>query len=647
MRYQGFRDALADHGLSERPELVSEPPEYWLPESAAEAVTRMIDAGTVPDGIVGANDGFAVAALSALSETGLQVPEDVSVVGFDDFTNIRNHNLGFDAGGPETGAVHRAVNLTAGSPSLTTVHSPFREMGRRAVQTVLAMIRGDPVPAVVSVPTELVVRRLCGCLPTAAQPDGQELAQTLTMSDGLPADWPDRLSSAFVGEMRGQEPHAFLGLLDRTLQTSLRAGEDVENWWRVLYMLRNEIARPATPEERARAEDLVLHAQLLINETTTRYARYARVLTEKRSQIVREVGQRLITASDVDELASTLAEELPKVGIPGCYLAAYEPSKERSRLLLAHENGTTREGLPEVFDSVLLVPDNRLHRSSPYSMVVLSLSFRAQKLGFVLLELGPAIGWIYASLQESISSALHRAFLVERESAALAAVEEAHRREERHRLAGELHDSVSQALFSMTLQTRAIELAVERGGGDTSGRVARGLRELRGLTQGALAEMRSLIFQLRPAALHEEGLVSAMRRQAAAVASRESFGVFIEAPEERLPLSDQAEQELFRIAQEALHNCVKHARPDRVDIRFRTLDDQPRTLVMEIVDDGVGFDPDVTRPGHVGLDTMRERTERLSGELSIESIRGGLTTVRVGCGYSMTSSGSNRHGSGT
>src|SRR6266508_3314917 len=216
-------------------------------------------------------------------------------------------------------------------------------------------------------------------------------------------------------------------------------------------------------------------------------------------------------------------------------------------------------------------------------MVATPLYFKDQQLGFVLFELGPRIGWIYAALQEQISTALNRAFLVERERMALAALADAHRREERQRLASELHDSVSQALFSMTLHTRAVQLAVQQQGVDPQGQIVRGLAELRELTQGALTEMRALIFQLRPDAL-----------------------------------------------QEALHNSVKHARPSRVDIRLVEPPTDPAgTLVVEVADDGVGFDPDAPHPGHLGLEGMRERARRLGGRLTIDSRPAGSTTVRA------------------
>ena len=197
--------------------------------------------------------------------------------------------------------------------------------------------------------------------------------------------------------------------------------------------------------------------------------------------------------------------------------------------------------------------------------------------------------------------------------------------EERHRLARELHDSVSQALFSMTLHTRAVEMAVRKEGGDPGGPVVRGLTELRRLTQGALAEMRAALFALRPGALQEDGLTEAVRKRAAAVAVREGIEIRVHAPEYRLPLDARAEEELFRIVQEAVHNSVKHAESSRIDVRLRVESD---TLVVEVIDDGVGFNTDDEFPGHLGLSGMRERTERLGGGLMIDSSPGS-TTVRA------------------
>jgi signal transduction histidine kinase len=206
--------------------------------------------------------------------------------------------------------------------------------------------------------------------------------------------------------------------------------------------------------------------------------------------------------------------------------------------------------------------------------------------------------------------------------------------EERTFLARELHDSISQILFSMTLQTRAAELTLQKEGLDLEGPLAHHLTRMRELTNGALAEMRALIFELRPGALREEGLVAALRKQAAGIAARDEFAVEVEAPEDLIDFDPITEEQLYRIGQEALHNVMKHAGAGRVRIRLvppppTTAPGGPGELVLEISDDGCGFDPAVRRPGHMGLQTMSQRARGIGGRLELESTPGRGTTVRV------------------
>ena len=196
--------------------------------------------------------------------------------------------------------------------------------------------------------------------------------------------------------------------------------------------------------------------------------------------------------------------------------------------------------------------------------------------------------------------------------------------EERHRLARELHDSVSQALFSLTLQTRAVELSLAGDEPDVA-LAQRGIAEVRDLTRGALAEMRALIFQLRPDALHEEGLVSAVRKHAAAVEAKEQLRIRVEGPDYELPLPADVETQLFRVTQEALHNVVKHAGASSVAVRILA---RGNDLVFEIEDDGCGFDTHAEHPGHLGLRSMAERLAEIGGALEVHSAPRHATIVR-------------------
>jgi PAS domain S-box-containing protein len=197
---------------------------------------------------------------------------------------------------------------------------------------------------------------------------------------------------------------------------------------------------------------------------------------------------------------------------------------------------------------------------------------------------------------------------------------------ERTRLARELHDSVSQALFSMTMHIRAAQLAMARTGLDAAGSLGRAIAALAGLTRGAMAEMRALIFELRPGALAEEGLVAALRKQAAALTAREETVVTVDGPEQRLNLGPAAEEHLYRIVSEALHNVVNHAGADSATV---SVSDAAGSLRVWVRDDGAGFDAGSDHPGHLGLSTMAERAQTIGAELAVSSTPGDGTTVVV------------------
>jgi signal transduction histidine kinase len=197
---------------------------------------------------------------------------------------------------------------------------------------------------------------------------------------------------------------------------------------------------------------------------------------------------------------------------------------------------------------------------------------------------------------------------------------------ERQRLARDLHDSVSQALFSMTLHARTAQLAMARQHLPDDGPLGRAVGQLRELTQGALAEMRALIFELRPGALAEEGLEAAVTKQATALAAREGLAITVTGPGQRLDVSEETEEHLYRIVLEALHNTVKHAGASAVSVAVREELDGIRVTVQ---DDGRGFDPAAAYAGHLGLRTMRDRATAIGATLDIDSAAGTGTAVQV------------------
>jgi signal transduction histidine kinase len=193
--------------------------------------------------------------------------------------------------------------------------------------------------------------------------------------------------------------------------------------------------------------------------------------------------------------------------------------------------------------------------------------------------------------------------------------------EERNRLARELHDSVTQSLFSVTLLIDAALNLLDRDPGKARERLER----VNEVAQGALAEMRALIFQLRPMTLQEEGLLSAVKKHLSALRSRHGRLVELEVTgcERRLPAP--VEDAAFRIIQESLNNVVKHASAPRSQVNLYFDADHLR---LSTTDDGVGFDLAAPRPDHtLGMAGMRERAEGVGGHLLVESAPGRGTRV--------------------
>ena len=193
--------------------------------------------------------------------------------------------------------------------------------------------------------------------------------------------------------------------------------------------------------------------------------------------------------------------------------------------------------------------------------------------------------------------------------------------EERQRLARELHDSVSQALYGIALGAHTARMLLDRD----PHQVAEPLNYVLTLAEAALVEMRALIFELRPESLEREGLVGALAQQAAVVQARYRLVVstfFCEEPAQPLKIK----HELYRVAQEALQNTVMHARANTVELRLSETEAQ---LVLEVCDDGVGFDPGGSFPGHLGLQSMRERVTALGGSFQIQSAVGAGTCIHA------------------
>jgi signal transduction histidine kinase len=194
---------------------------------------------------------------------------------------------------------------------------------------------------------------------------------------------------------------------------------------------------------------------------------------------------------------------------------------------------------------------------------------------------------------------------------------------ERNRLALELHDAVSQKLFSVVLNAEAAATLLDRDPEQARGQVAK-VQE--GAAQ-ALEELRSLIFELRPPDLEHDGLCGALRKHVDVLRRVQPTEIAMEGDFE-LETDPKRDREIFRIAQEAMQNALRHAEASRIVVRLRG---ENGRVVLEVEDDGVGFDPGAPelRSRRLGLTSMEERAQRLGAQLRIDSGRGRGTTVRL------------------
>jgi signal transduction histidine kinase len=195
--------------------------------------------------------------------------------------------------------------------------------------------------------------------------------------------------------------------------------------------------------------------------------------------------------------------------------------------------------------------------------------------------------------------------------------------EERNRLARELHDSVAQTLYSISLFIDATRLALKT---NKTTVVESHLEELSQLSREAMSDMRLLIFELRPPILEKSGLAAALQSRLESVEAKAGFETSFET-NGSIRLSSAQESEFYRIAQEALNNVIKHAQADRVAVR---LIGEPGFVRMTIEDDGVGFDPaSAEHGGGQGFRNMHERAANIGARCLFESVPGQGTKIMI------------------
>jgi GAF domain-containing protein len=418
---------------------------------------------------------------------------------------------------------------------------------------------------------------------------------------------------------------------------------------RLLGILNIESERPIDDDDATGVEIIADQLSIAI-ENARLFAETQTALD--RTRLLYETSRQISSALLVEDVIATYLQHVAARGRYACGVTLYEfdaTGQRAARLIWGR--WTPREGLVETIErlpyttggyaaqldggqTVTIVdaqgdervsPEFRefLARSHWRALALIPLIVRDQRLGMVWLSHPSAYEWndadLYpyqvtaALLASAIDSRRQHLLLAER-GQQLAVLEE------RRRLARELHDSVTQSLFSMSLLAQVLPDLWEIDREEARA----GLLQIRDLTRGALAEMRALLFELRPVELGARGLAPALREYAGAFSQRTAIGVTV-ADIGELDLPEPVEQAFFRIAQEALANIARHAGAHQVRVSLQ----RGRPARLTIVDDGRGFQVATPSAGTFGLTSMRERAGKIGARLRVDSILGKGTEIYV------------------
>jgi DNA-binding LacI/PurR family transcriptional regulator/signal transduction histidine kinase len=536
-RYNAYCDVLAEHGLAVDPDLVVEG--NFLSIAGREGVITLLDRRKERfQAIAAANDSMALSALAALQERGIHVPDEVSVVGFDDLEETRYV-----------------------VPPMTTVRQPFHELGRKATELLLDRLAGKPLPDKVVLPTELIVRRSCGCSPSVVESAVVEdvqsagggarrspaarkkrlLSQIESLMEGaasgLPSGWAENLVNALTDKTRrGKGGDRFITEWENLLRCVGAEGVDVMRWHRVLDVLQRDAptlrrrgAKPAGgPDWRV--------AELLIGEIAQWAQANRRFQAGWHSlDFLIRTDEPLLTAFDIDGLTDAVEQQLPDLGVRSCYFSLYDfPEDERdrtapsewARLVLACTPGgrVALEAGGRRFPSRDLVPKDILSREERFALVLESLHFRDENhFGFILFgPLHSEARQLREVLARQIGTALKGAMLLQEQSRAeeQLRVDEQRGRvfQERLRTLLEVSNDLSLAESVDDLCRRAVELGRSRFGFDRLGIWFRGsepgsilgsfgtdvagkIEDMRGIRETAEGPHKEILRQTRPIAL--------------------------------------------------------------------------------------------------------------------------------------------------
>lgn len=430
-RFNAYKQFLAEYDIPYDPHLVvaGDFDKIIIPD----AISQLLDHWKSKfDALVCVDDFTAFYAIQALHERGIRIPDDVAVTGFDDIEQSKYI-----------------------SPPLTTINQPLYNLGYMSVDVMLSKLRGGQIYKKIVLPTELVIRRSCGCFVHDDYESVQQYIPDEVLDISSPAfkksvvtkilkamkknftefknqeiitEWAEELFNAFLEITTTFSDERFIKVLKNVIGTGVNYGINALLWRRIVSILFSLVSHTLISEKDSTYVDKLWEkTNEIIDDISKGTETYSRLNTDSRSEDLQLVSQMLITTfGDMAKLKNVIDVEFSKIGIKSCYISLFDKEeseglsddapalkqREKSKLMLSY--GGKGDYDLKSFDSKLLIPGGLSDIDKRFIFIVYPLYLREEELGFVVFEFGPMDGRIYQILASHLSSTLKGARLVEK-----------------------------------------------------------------------------------------------------------------------------------------------------------------------------------------------------------------------------------------
>jgi diguanylate cyclase (GGDEF)-like protein len=424
-RFMAYREAVAARGLEDDPELNIQAD--FTTEGARLAISEYLKKNGRPDfqAILAANDEMAIAAAKILTEHGFAIPRDVAIIGFD---NTRNSQFIV--------------------PPMTTIEQPLFEQARTAADFASRLINGEPLPETVVLPTRLVLRTSCGCLPRhVAELDGLATLPPASARKKAVQDTRAIIERCFIRLSEKEftlpdralrdilealitlsgTPDGFIGYLHSALCDEILRKVDISAWQVLLTVLHEEFASTSTSAKKLSALAVSFQkARTLLAEMLRLEQGKGLIDLQVHVASLRRIMERLSSAATIEELMRDLPEELDLLDIRTCFIAGYSPEVHHERgdqwrvpahahVMLCFVDGKSVElsDADRVFSPAKsLIPTGLLPKDRPYVLVATSLFFREDQIGYLVYEPGERDPAIYETFRVQLGNILKGSTLI-------------------------------------------------------------------------------------------------------------------------------------------------------------------------------------------------------------------------------------------